>query len=264
MLTISEPLPSALILGQDGAALRHDLTGTGGWWFSAAEPEALSIGPGGAASGWTATLAPDRPAGTDGASALPVGPNSGGSRPGEDAGHPALTFTTGQNGGLTVPSALADGGTFTLAVIWTAPAGEDARTLAAIQAQGSGNLLFLSVNDGTITCKDRNGTIGATLALPPAPTPGGFRLICVSLDGAALWLSCEGKTVMADGQRPGLDGPADLFIGCRNQRNGLLKTLGAARIADVILLGGRNILGGTAPDDARLMAALRRYANWRY
>ncbi len=71
-----------------------------------------------------------------------------------------------------------------------------------------------------------------------------------------------GAAATRRGPRPVLTGPASLFIGCRNQRPGLTKTLGGALIADVWLWPGRALLVSDDPADRTALTALRRFVLW--
>jgi hypothetical protein len=56
-------------------------------------------------------------------------------------------------------------------------------------------------------------------------------------------------------------GTADLFIGCRSHRDGLLKTLGQGAIAAVFLWPGLNVLDAGS---ATAVAQLRALDAWRF
>jgi hypothetical protein len=59
-----------------------------------------------------------------------------------------------------------------------------------------------------------------------------------------------------------MDLPADLYIGCRSNRSGLHKTLGAARIHDLIFWPDRALLHSDAAPDRACQQALDRYHRW--
>lgn len=66
----------------------------------------------------------------------------------------------------------------------------------------------------------------------------------------------------ASGKVPVLGGAAELFIGCRSHRSGLAKTLGSARISDVIYWPDRMILGSDGDDVALDLKLLRDFWRW--
>jgi hypothetical protein len=86
----------------------------------------------------------------------------------------------------------------------------------------------------------------------------------VSLSGQGVFLRAGGRSTMAQGRVQGMDAPADLFIGCRSDRSGLVKTLGGARIHDVIFWAGRAVLAHADPADAARLDAVDRYLRWAY
>jgi hypothetical protein len=161
---------------------------------------------------------------------------------------------------------VASAGTVSLAARYLPGWGEDARTVLTLNTGGGTrkgedeNYLYLSEAGGVITVKDDRGLVAADL---PAPEAGLPRLIILSLQGARLAVAVDGGgAAQVTGQAPVLSGGASLFIGCRNQRPKLLKTLGGALIADVWLWPGRALLLSGAAEDAAIMMALRRFRLW--
>ena len=119
------------------------------------------------------------------------------------------------------------------------------------------NYLYLSEAEGRVTVKDDNGLVEATLPAPTGDTP---RIMIASLAGDRLAVEVMGHDraeVQARG--PVLTGPASLFIGCRNHRPGLTKTLGGALIADVWLWPGRALLMPGDETDRTALTALSRF-----
>lgn len=245
MLLLDQSLPLGALLGREGDQLAAELAG-GAVWFTAAagnlEQQAGQI------SGWRAR---------DGvAMAVPTLPNQGGTR--FDG---ALQMATGSHCGLVLRAASPRAVCFTAAVIYSTPA-DDARSLLAVNTGNANNMIFLTDAEGEVTAKDRSG--GVTAVLPAARGGAGPKLAMVSLSPQGLLLRAGGKTAMAQGRVTGMDLPADLFIGCRSDRSGLAKTLGGARIHDVIFWPERAVLAQQTPADTAVLDALDRYLRWSF
>lgn len=248
MLTLDQSLPLGALIGQEGACLAQRLAADGAVWFSGAA-ESLRIEDG-RITGWTARVGS--------ALAEATVPNQGGTRFDED--RRAIWLTKGSHGGLALRGAAARAGSFTAAVIYSTP-DDDARSLLAVNTGTANNLIFLSDALGEVTAKDRSGGIAAVL---PAPRGVGPKLAMISLSPQGLFLRAGARTTMAQARVQGMDAPADLFIGCRSDRSGLVKTLGGARIHDVIFWSGRAVLAQTEPVDAARLDLLERYLRWTY
>ncbi|MEJ6389489.1 hypothetical protein [Gymnodinialimonas ulvae] len=154
--------------------------------------------------------------------------------------------------GLVAEAITENAATATLAIRFYTTPGDDARTLLTLNT--GDNYLFLSGADGLLTAKDDQGRVSTDLPLPAQDAP---HLAIVSLNGDHLALSLGDAHATATAAIGILSGPADLFIGCRNQRPRLLKTLGAALILDVWLFPGRT-LSHTDP----ATKALQRHHLW--
>jgi hypothetical protein len=182
-------------------------------------------------------------------------PNDGGS--GFDAG--AFVFKTGAHCGFTLAGAVPKVGPFTAAVIFESP-DDDARSLFALNTGASNNMIFLSEADGLLFAKDRAGSVEVSL---PAPVRSAARrLVIVSFTGRELHLWAGGVMATGAGRPEGLDAPADLFIGCRSNRPGLQKTLGASRIYDVMFWPTRALLGAQDAADVAALKCLHSYYRW--
>lgn len=248
MLTLEQSLPLGALIGQEGTQLAQRLAADAAVWFNASTD---SLGQeAGRITAWRARVGE--------AVAEPTLPNQGGS--GYDDAPPALRLTKGTHGGFSLRGAAARAGSFTAAVIYSTP-DDDARSLLAVNTGTANNLIFLSDAEGEVTAKDRSGGIAAVL---PAPRGVWPKLAVVSLSGQGVFLRAGGRTTMAQGRVQGMDAPADLFIGCRSDRSGLVKTLGGARIHDVIFWAGRAVLAQTDPVDALRLDLLERYLRWTY
>lgn len=253
MITIPEPLPDGVLLGQESQALEQALGQAGGHWF--APRPALQRGPAGAISGWAMKAG--------GQSAVTAAANAGQSALCTHQGHPALALQTEVNGGFVAHEVAQDAARFTLAVVYAAPQAE-ARTLASLRIgpADTANLFFLSHTDGMLTAKDRSGGVSVDMPLPARQH--AFRLAIASWDRSKLTLQTGGVRVESRGKIDGADGPVDLFIGCRGHRKGLAKTLGNALIGDVFFWPDRSLLSPRDDTDRAQMAALSSYVRWHY
>lgn len=118
-----------------------------------------------------------------------------------------------------------------LFVIFSAPDGP-AQTLAAVVAHGSRDYLFLNHDDGALTLGRRNADTAASVPVPAAARRPVLALARVDQTGLALSVD-DGPIVEVPDPEALQDGAHTGFIGCRRQRAGLLKSLGAGHIYDV-------------------------------
>lgn len=191
--------------------------------------------------------------------AEPTEPNTGNGQMGAVDDLVGLQCRAGVHCGMVAEDATTDAGTATIAVRFYTPPGEDARTLWTLNAARAENYVFLSETAGVLTAKDDNDRAMAELPCPQIDAP---RLAIVSLHGDRLAVALGPNRVDVTARQAILSGPASLFIGCRNQRPRLLKTLGSALILDVWLFPGRALLHSDAPADTRAHAALKRHHLW--
>lgn len=244
VLTISQDLPAACLIGGEGAALGALLGAQSALWFCAHPDDVLIDGD--AVAGWRARVG--------GRDLRASAGNVGGSR--FDLELPAFVLRTGVHCGLTLANAAPTGTRFTAALIFAAP-DDEARTLLAVNTGAANDMIFLSEAGGQIFAKDRAGALCATL--PSPRRHGGLRLVIVSYTGRALHLWADGAQVVATGVAAGLNAPVDLFIGCRSNRAGLSKTLGASQIRDVMFWPNHAVLAQPGCAD---FAAVMRYFRW--
>ena len=244
MLTVSQTLPDNCLLGHQGRALEAALARSGGLWFTADADDVLVEGD--VITGWRARVG--------GVTMRAAAPNQGGTQ--FDIDRPAFVFRSGINGGFTLPDASPKANCFTAAVIFATPE-DEARTLVSVKTGAANDMIFLSEADGQIFAKDREGAVAAVL--PSPRRHGQWRMAIVSYTGRALHLWADGASAVGQGRASWLDQPADLFVGCRSNRSGLVKTLGASRLRDVMFWHGRALL---AEDDSGALAALQRYFRW--
>ncbi|MBY6201110.1 hypothetical protein KUV65_07055 [Maritalea mobilis] len=197
----------------------------------------------------------------------PTKPNEGNGTLGFAGDLTGLQCRHGAQSGLFADRAIpGDAATATIAIRWYVAEGDDARTLftlnTAVHAaeEGGGNYLFLSADASTLTAKDDANTVETSLPLPTSDAP---RMAIVSLHAGRMALQLLGADrVEARSPTPILTGPASLFLGCRNQRPRLVKTLGGALILDAWLWPGRALLHSDTDEDRALLTALHRYRLW--
>lgn len=244
MLTLSQSVPQACLVGGEGQALADAVAASNGLWFCADPDEVLIDGD--IITGWRARVG--------GAVLRPSAPNVGGAR--FDMEPSSFVLRSGVHCGFTLAGAVKKAGRFTGAIIFSAP-DDDARSLFAVNTGASNEMIFLSEADGQMFAKDRAG--GIAVYLPAPRRHGRWRMAIVSFTGRELHLWSDGAQATGSGVAAGLNGPADLFVGCRSNRAGLAKTLGSARIRDVLFWPDRALLAGqTSPE----IAALHRYFRW--
>ncbi|WP_309667971.1 hypothetical protein [Tabrizicola sp.] len=250
MLQINQSLPSGALIGREGLTLSKALQRTNGAWFAAREDRILRDGD--RITGWREA--------SDGVDAMCTEPNTGNSQ--FDPGPPtALLLSPGVHCGFVVPDFTPEVESFTAAVIYTSPANA-AKTLFAVSTGKTNNLIFLSESDGMLFAKDRENTALAEVPVPANPTQA--RLAILTFSGRRLVLQTAGKTINAEGTLPGMAHPGHFFIGCRSNRSGLTKTLGLARLHDVVFWPDRALLGSSDPDDTAALSALNSYHRWAY
>ncbi len=248
VLTIAQSVPEACLIGGEGPALAARVAASGGLWF-AADPDDVLV-EGDIIAGWRARVG--------GVDLRPSAPNAGGSQ--FDTGTPSFILRTGMHCGFTLAGAVPRATRFTAAVIFSAPA-DDIRSLFALNTGATNDMIFLSEAEGQIFAKDRAGGVGVYLPAPPngQKRHGRWRMAILSYTGRALHLWADGAQAIGAGVAVGMEGPCDLFVGCRSNRAGLAKTLGAGRIRDVLFWDGRALL---AEEGSAELAALHRYFRW--
>ena len=227
---LDPPAPDAVQL-----AARHGVI-----WFTAAQPHCVVDG--GRVVEMTAL-------GAD-ITARPVDGNALNCRHATTDNFPFLAMTARTACGFSADLG-AVGPCWGLFAIFSAP-DVPARTLVAAAAAGSRDYLYLSHDEGTLWLGRRNGDAVASV---PAPAAGQRPILALARsDSAGLALSVDGGTpVRAPDAAAALEGDVTGFIGCRRQREGLYKTLGAGHIYDVGFLPR---LDPFSDDSAQLRQAL--------
>ncbi|QXT40835.1 hypothetical protein [Gymnodinialimonas ceratoperidinii] len=249
MLELDANLPPGALCAATPEPLLAAL-GPAHWWHGA-EPYLDQDTTTGAVTRWRTC--------NDGPAARPTDPNDGNGQTGTVDDLYGLQCRPGVHCGVVGENAAPDAATATVAIRYYTPPGAEARTLFALNAEEAGNYLFLSEAEGMLTAKDDAGHGEATLTCPAEDAP---RLAIVSLFGDRLALSLGPARADAKAATGILSGAANLYIGCRNQRPRLLKTLGSALILDVWLFPGRALLHSDAPADIRARKALQRHHLW--
>ena len=245
VLKIAQSVPETCLVGGEGQSLAAAVLASGGIWFAANADEVLVDGE--AITGWRARVG--------GLDLRPSAPNSGGSA--FDTQNPSFVLQTGVHCGFTLAGAVQKVGRFTAAVIFAAP-DDDIRSLFALNTGAANDMIFLSEAEGQIFAKDRAGGVGVYLPSPQRRNTR-WRMAILSYTGRELHLWADGAKSVGTGVAVGMDGPADLFVGCRSNRAGLSKTLGAGSIRDVLFWDGRALL---AEESSTELAALHRYFRW--
>ena len=248
MLELAAKLPPGALIDGDDRLLGEAVLRTGGARFIARE--AAMVWSNGGVAGWREShLAVE---------AVPATPNTGNSR--FEAGPPgALVFQEGQNCGFTLPGFAAEVEAFTVAVIYRSDG--EAKTLASVFAGQANNMIFLTEGDGVLLAKDRQNTLEVSL---PVPKGRGVKLALLGFDGRILRLGLGAARAEAGGNIPGLAHRADFFIGCRSNRGGLAKTLGASLLHEMLFWPDRCLPGSDEADDRAALAALDRHVRWSY
>jgi hypothetical protein len=248
MLQIAENLPPGALIGGDDALLAQAVLRTVGARFIARE--SAMVWSNGSITGWRESqLAVDAMAAT---------PNTGNSR--FEAGPPgALICQDGVNCGFTLPGFAPEVEAFTVAVIYRSQG--EAKTLASVFTGQSNNMIFLSEGDGMLLAKDRQNSLEVSL-----PVAGGrqAKVALLGFDGRLLRLGLGDRRGEVSGSIPGMDHPADFFMGCRSNRAGLAKTLGASLVHEVLFWPDRCLLASSDPEDRAALATLNAHVRWTY
>lgn len=248
MLHLTQSLPPQILLGSDAVALAAAARLTGGIWFRAQQDALRHDGP--RITGWADM--------TGAVVAMTNAPNTGNSRF-DEGDPPAMVFAAGLPCGFVLDGVSTAVSAFSAAVLYSSPEGE-ARTLCSLSTGQSNNLIFLGETEDRLLAKDRGDAV--SLELPLSGDRRAGRLAILSFNRGELRIEAAEKTARATGRVTGLDQPADFFIGCRSNRPGLFKTLGASRIHDVLFWPDRALLGSDDPADVDALAALHRYHRW--
>lgn len=244
MLEIDDTLPDGVLCAATPAAADPSLQ-QAFWWHGS--PKAMETdAKTGAVTCWKSH--------NTGPAAVPTEPNTSNGQIGEAGDLFGLQCKAQTHCGMVAEAVTPDATTATIAARFFTPPGEDARTVFTLNT--GDNYIFLSETDGVLTAKDDNDLVSVETALPPSDSP---RMVIVSILGDQLALSVGPTRVDGKSSAGILNGEAALFIGCRNQRPRILKTLGSSLILDVIFFPGRALLHEPASPELR---ALKRHHLW--
>ncbi|MEL6798299.1 MAG: hypothetical protein AAFO80_00350 [Pseudomonadota bacterium] len=219
MLELDLDLPPGVLLDPPAPDLGQLAARHGAIWFTATQPHCVVDG------GRVVEIAAF---GAD-ITARPVDGNTLNCRHSVAGGSPSLAMTARMACGFSADLG-AVGPCLGLFVIFSAP-DSPARTLVAVSAEGSRDYLYLSHDDGTLFLGRRNGNAVASV---PAPAAAQRPILALArIDSAGLAVSVDGgPPVSVPDAEAVLEGDVTTFIGCRRQREGLYKTLGAGHIYD--------------------------------
>lgn len=255
MIALSENLPPGVLCDGGADILSEALVGSGALWWDGAR---IVTDRAGAVTDWTDRIR--------GVRARPTAPNTGNGLSGAAGDLAGLQCREGLHCGMVAEDVAPDAATASFAARYLPGWGEEAKTILTFNTGGGTrksaveNYLYLSEAEGRVTVKDDKGLVEITL---PAPEPEATRLVLVSLMRDRLAVAVLGGPEAEERARAQvLSGAGNLFFGCRNQRPGLTKTLGAALIADVWFWPGRALLQAEAAEERAALVALRRFHLW--
>ena len=248
MLQIAAKLPPGALIGGDEHLLAEAVLRTGGARFVARDIDMIHTG--GMITGWREQYGAIE--------AVQAAPNTGNSR--HHAGPPeAVVFQEGLNCGFTLPRFAAEVEAFTVAVVYRSEG--EAKTLASVFTGQSHNMIFLSESEGQLLAKDRESTVEVSV---PVPRGAGVKLALLGFGGRSLSLKLGDRVAEARGIIPGLQHPADFFIGCRSNRAGLGKTLGQSLVHEVLFWPDRCLPGSEDAEDRMVLSRLNAHVRWTY
>jgi hypothetical protein len=248
MLHIAAKLPPGALIGGDEHLLADAVLQTGGARFVARDTDMIWSKD--KISGWREQYGAIE--------AVVAGPNSGNSQ--FHAGPPgAVVFLEGVNCGFTLPRFAAEVEAFTIAVVYRSEG--EAKTLASVFTGQSNNMIFLSESEGVLLAKDRESTVEVSV---PVQRGAGVKLALLGFSVRSLWLELGDCRAEGRGIIPGLQHPADFFIGCRSNRAGLGKTLGQSLVHEVLFWPDRCLLGSEDAEDRMVLSRLNAHVRWTY
>ncbi|MGB0966708.1 MAG: hypothetical protein ACPGUX_00865 [Halocynthiibacter sp.] len=254
MIEVNKKLPSGVLLGPEIQNLRNILQEQNAAWFSAEDAYITQESDEDTTwvSGWASN--------TTDVTAKPSRPNKKKGRFDHASMVPAMCFQSGVHCGYSANGIAPNAERFTVAVIYRSEK-RDGRTLFSVAGEDKSNMLFANESSGKLHIVDRSGTILVECDAPLSGTR--HALLIASYETGKLRVSLNGELQgEAAGHVPGLGGSAEFFIGCRNHRAGLAKTLGTSSISDAFYWPDRMLLGpqGIPPDPA--LAALHDFWRW--
>lgn len=233
MLYLDAHVPQAVLLPERVSDLQAHLTQGGAHWFR--------MTPASFETSTAATSVDAVRSCTSQARAQPSQPHEKSRFDNHLPGTPGLQFVAEQHCGYVAANVGTSGRTWSCALRFQA-ADSDPRTLFTLNPDSVDNYVFLQQKAGQTTLKDQNSTLELTADTVGPET--GSRLIVAGMSSDRLWLRVHDGVVEMTAAKSGIDLalPHALFLGCRSNKNGLQKTLGAFVLQDVIFWPDRNIL----------------------
>lgn len=257
MLELDMDLPPGVRADAARPLLREQMADAGALWLEGLREAFATDAETGAVTEWRDSIC--------GCVAHPTEPNIGHTLLSEADSLCGLALRAGTHCGLVVDKVDPDPAGWSMAVIYLPPETGGARTLLTLNA-GSGDgrsatYLFLSDDGDRFTVKGTGSALELTAPVEgPRSRP---RLATVTQRGSELAFQENGGAIhSAVGSDAALLGNADLFIGCRSHRPGLLKTLGASVILEVLFWRDHTLLLPRNEADRAQHMALRRYMLW--
>ena len=246
MLLLETPVPDAVLIEHAKHSLEDQMRQQAAHWLHVT-PDTVDYSPEGN------TVAALR-CGSSKILAAVAAPNAGNSKFTEQG----LAFEDGINCGFTLPCSEGVGDDYSYAIRFVTSA-KKARTLLTLNPRDTDNYLFLRQLDGSIVLKDQKSTLEITI--PFLAETGTSCLAIVGYSKGAYYLGVPevGKDTMMASTSTTMDGPSDLFIGCRSNRKGLYNTLGSFTLQDVFFWPNQNIL---SEGSASMLEALNAYSIW--
>jgi len=254
MIDLKTPVPDGVLLGGSEAPLLSHMQAEGGVWFKGRKDdfETEDIDGAKVPTAWHSV--------TGDKIARPAQPNTGLGRLVDQGSSMALSFHKGKNGGFTVPGIADTALNYSVAVVFRSPT-RNAKTIVSVGTETGENFFFVNEVDGQIDAKDRSNGIGLQFDRPALTLRSSLLVLSVSPKRIRVKLGLD-PMHEARGSLTKFDAPAELFIGCRNHRTGLAKTLGDHSISDVMYIPDRHILSPEGKAHAPLLSFLEDYWRW--
>ncbi|WP_208348286.1 hypothetical protein [Pseudaestuariivita rosea] len=239
MLTIEIDLPPGALLPTDDLA--QSLSEQEAIWLSAARDWIVQQDK--SITAWSSR--------TDTGMAYPATPNKGNGSLGPDG----VVFKANVNCGYMIDIE-ANCDVYSALIRYKSPA-KDGRTLLSIHAKdNAAPYLFLNERSELIELKQDKAPQGVSLYFEPEAGEWNQIVISVSKDVLSLAINDE-DAVVTETPSHNYAPPGQMFIGCRSNRGGLQKTLGALVVSDVIFLPGVDLLSeDQRPQRNAIQAAL--------
>jgi hypothetical protein len=171
-----------------------------------------------------------------------------------------MVFQAEKNCGYSVNPIAPTAERFSVAVIYRSR-NCDGRTLCSISGKSHDNFIFANEFKGKLSIVDRAGTIA--LNFQSVDTMHRPSLLVFSFDAGCMRATLNGGAVKeALGDVPSMGGIAELFIGCRNHRKKLAKTLGDLWISDLIYWPGKAIVPAEREQMTAEISAVNEFWRW--